>query len=462
MKVPAFIIAGVSSSVGKTVITLGIMEALRKRGVTVQPFKAGPDYIDAAFHTAALKRPSYNLDTWMMGPDGVKKTFRRRSQGADISVIEGVMGLFDGYDGGSDEGSTAHLAKLLKIPVILVVNAEKTARSIGAIVKGFQDFDKSVCVKWVIFNRVASPRHLKILADSLADNPVKILGYIPQDEKFSLPHRHLGLVTHGDLRKGEWKRFIKKAADVVDKNIDLESLMDKGQARILPARNPRPPFRPESSGNTAKKTRIAVALDNAFCFYYRENLDILERSGAELVFFSPIKDKRLPAGIGGIYIGGGYPELYAGALESNISLRREVKRLAQAGQPVFAECGGLMYLGSALKGKDGSNFAMAGVFPWTARMLPKRKALGYREVKALEGCPFLKKGASLKGHEFHYSELLKEPPAGVRRVFKVVSGQREESYEGYLYRNTLASYVHIHFASNPAFAEGFVELCKGA
>ncbi len=451
----AFIVAGTNSSAGKTVLTLALMGALRRRGLVVQPFKAGPDYIDPGHHRALLKRPSYNLDTWMMGERGVARTFGRQMCGADVGVVEGVMGLFDGKDGVSDEGSTAHITKILKIPVLLVVNAEKTARSAGAAVLGFESYDPDVRIKWVVFNRVGSDRHFRILKDSIQKGPkgskVSVLGYLPKDDELTMPERHLGLTTAGDMGTGVWRRFVRKAVTLVERSVDIDGLIGSLPTVRVKAEPVKKP--------SGKAVRVAVALDRAFCFYYEENLDVLRSFGAETVFFSPIKDKKLPAGVDGVYIGGGYPELYAKELEANGELREEILRKAKEGMPVFAECGGLMYLGKRIE-TEGRAFKAAGLFPWTSRMLKKRKALGYREVRLTGDSPFASKGA-VRGHEFHYSEISKVP-SGIKRGFIFTTAAGTEVAEGYTFKNTLASYVHLHFASNPSFAEGFVKRCAGS
>ncbi|MBI5492692.1 MAG: cobyrinate a,c-diamide synthase [Deltaproteobacteria bacterium] len=445
----AFIIAGTNSGVGKTVITLGIMEALRRRGATVQPFKAGPDYIDPGYHAALLKRPSYNLDTWMMGREAVRKTFSEKMDGASIGVIEGVMGLFDG-NGPSEEGSTAHLSKVLKVPVLLVIDSSKASRSIGAVIKGFKEFDRGVDIRWAVFNRVGSQRHFEIIKSSIpAKSGIKTLGYIPRDAGLTIPERHLGLMTQGEFKTGGWERLVKKASSIVEENIDLGPLL-KGM---------RPPRPVKTKKRDSEKTvKIAVALDDAFSFYYRENLEILEGLGAELVFFSPLKDRRLPEGASGVYIGGGYPELHAERLARNSSLRDEIRALARKGMPIFAECGGLMYLGEKMRDSTGRSFEGVGLFPWETEMMGSRAALGYREVTIRRGCPFIKEGSVLKGHEYHYSKISKALP-GIKKVFTIKKGGAG-SPEGFLYKNALATYIHIHFASNPAFAPGFVRLCE--
>lgn len=445
----AFIVAGTNSGAGKTVLTLGLMGELKRRGLSVQPFKAGPDYIDPGHHRALLKRPSYNLDTWMMGKEGVLKTFSRAMSGADIGVIEGVMGLYDGRDGVSEEGSTAHLSKIINSPVLLVVNAEKTARSAGAVIKGFESYDPRVKIRWVVFNRVGSARHYGILKDSIPKGSgARVIGYLPKDADLSMPERHLGLTTAGDLDRAEWKRFVKKASSIVRKHIDVDSLLGS-----------MPLVKTLSVPDVKKQkpsVRVAVALDRAFCFYYEENLDVLESSGAEVVFFSPLNDRKLPEGTCGVYLGGGYPELYAKELSANRALKSEILKKAKEGMPVYAECGGLMYLGGAID-DDGRLRKTVGLFPWTSRMLKKRKALGYREVRFTDDCPFVKTG-SIRGHEFHYSEITRVP-AKVKRAFRFTTPAGVEAGEGYTLKNALASYMHLHFSGNTAFAEGFIGRC---
>jgi len=441
--IPAFVVSGTSSGSGKTLVALGMMEALRRRGLTVQPFKAGPDYIDPGLHSLLLGRPSYNLDTWMMGVKGVRATFAAASSESDCAVVEGVMGLFDGRGGSNGAGSTAHLSKALGLPVVLVANAEKAAQSMGAVIKGFETYDASVDLKWVVFNKVGSERHEKILRDCVRGSKVKVLGCIPRDASLTLESRHLGLLTAGDMGSS-WKEFVKSAGDVIEASIDLDALL-----RSKTILNAGPLYTADPA-----RVRIAVAMDRAFSFYYQENLDILRDSGAELVPFSPLSDKVLPERIGGIYIGGGYPELHAKALEDNRLLRDEIRQAALRGMPVYAECGGLMYMGKAIE-HEGKVCRMAGVFPWTTRLLPKRKALGYREAALTENCPFLKKG-KIRGHEFHYSEM--SGNTGTGTAYRVSGGDNDE--EGFVYRNALASYIHLHFASNPAFAAGFIKISE--
>ncbi|MFQ5736400.1 MAG: cobyrinate a,c-diamide synthase [Thermodesulfobacteriota bacterium] len=450
------VIAAPASSSGKTVVALGLMEALRRRGLCVQPFKAGPDYIDPGLHAALLGRPSYNLDTWMMGTQAVVKTFSRKAAVSDVSVVEGVMGLFDGRDGRSEEGSTAHLAKTLGLPVLLVVNAEKAARSVGAVIKGFTEFDPGVEIRWVVFNRVASPRHYAMLRDSVPKgSKVRVLGCLPKDPSLCVPERHLGLFTASTLKRARWDEFVDRSGSIVEECVDIDALLKGAPALRLAA--------PPEKSPAPAGPRIAVARDRAFCFYYEENFDILRSLGAVPVPFSPMRDRRLPDGVGGVYIGGGYPELFASALERNVSMREDIKRAASGGLPVLAECGGLMYLGRSIEDARGRVRAGAGVFPWASRMSDKRAALGYREVVVQRGCPLFEQGGRVRGHEFHYS-VIPDPPARIKRAFTVrpAGAEKEGRAEGYMRANTLASYVHIHFASNPAFAGGFVRACEAA
>lgn len=452
-----FVVAGTKSGVGKTCVTLGLMEALQRRGLKVQPFKAGPDYIDPGLHASVCKVPSYNLDTWMMGASGVKKTFARvmahgTDGGADVGVVEGVMGLFDGRHvsgRATVEGSTAHLAKTLGLPVILVVDASSMAQSVAALVEGFLSFDRQVKFLGVVFNNVASPRHRKIIEQAVRKRRVKVLGIIAKDAGLKLPDRHLGLVSREHIADKEWRAFIRRAGRVMEERLDIDYILKAmGKRKSLKA----PPVKPVLKGTGPV---IAVARDAAFSFCYQENLDILEGFGARLAYFSPLKDKKLPKGTQGIYLIGGYPELFARELSKNTKMIDEIKTASKY-MPIFAECGGLIYLGKRLKGLDGEIFDMAGVFPWTVKMYTKRTALGYCEVRATEGCPFLKRGAYVLGHEYHYSAITGKPPARIARSFAL----NDNSLEGFTLNKTLATYIHLHFASNLDFARGFVRVCR--
>lgn len=447
MQKSAFIIGGVSSSAGKTTVTLALMAALRKKGLSVQPFKAGPDYIDPSHHTALCGRDSYNLDTWMMGKEAVRSTFSRRMRDADVSVIEGVMGLFDGRGALDEEGSTAHLAKTLGLPVVLVVDAAGMAASAAAVVRGFENFDPELKLAGVIFNKVGSAGHFALLKEAVEKScRARVLGYVHKNVDVTIPERHLGL-----FMAGEQSATYESLAGLVEETVDLDALLRCSHMSEEEVLFETPELRQEP-------VTIAVARDEAFCFYYRESFDLLEQFGARLVFFSPLRDKALPEGTKGIYLGGGYPELYAERLMNNGAMRESIRKAADENMPVYAECGGLMYLGKSLIDLESKQFEMTGLFPWVSEMLLTRMFLGYREVKVLSDSPFLKKGEIIRGHEFHYSQIKAMESVDQCYLHEGSSGTSKK--EGYLYKNCLASYVHLHFASNPRFPEEFVRKCR--
>lgn len=442
-------IAAPASGCGKTTITLALLAALSRRGLRVAPFKVGPDFIDPGHHARACGRISRNLDGWMCGEQWVRKTFDQGCAGAELALIEGVMGLFDGAAGDSEVGSSAEVAKWLGSPVLLVIDARAQARSAAAVLQGFANFDPQLQVAGVIFNRVGSPGHAEMLREAVASVPglPPVLGCLPRSEELALPERHLGLVTAEDA--GCEDAFFARLADWIERHVDLEALLVMA-AQAPEAPSPPAPLPPgEGLG-----VRLAVARDAAFCFYYPDNLELLEAAGAELVFFSPLADEQLPAAIDGLYLGGGYPELHAASLAANVGLRRQIHAAATAGLPVYAECGGFMYLSEAI-----NELPMVGVFPARARMLPRRRALGYREVTLSAASPLGPAGARARGHEFHYSEL--ELPDSVPRCYQLTRRQGETvGSEGYRIGNVLGSYVHLHFGSNPQLAENFVNFCR--
>ncbi|WP_432821547.1 cobyrinate a,c-diamide synthase [Trichloromonas sp.] len=441
------VIAAPSSGCGKTTVTLGLLAALRRRGLAVAPFKVGPDFIDPGHHAAACGRISRNLDGWMCGEKPVREIFARGCGGAELAVIEGVMGLFDGASGESEEGSTAEVAKWLGGKVVLVVDARSQARSAAALIKGFVEFDPQLQFAGIVFNRVGSPRHEELLRQAVASVPglPPVLGCLPRDAELALPERHLGLVTAGDA--GCDAEFFERLADCIEDHVDLDVLLRMREESALPRAQQAAPLRCSS------RVRIAVARDQAFCFYYPDNLERLEAAGAELVYFSPLRDSALPEGIDGLYLGGGYPELHAEKLAANDALLAQIRTQAVAGLPVYAECGGFMLLAESI-----DTHLMSGVFPAAARMLPRRKALGYREVRLAADSPLGPAGTLARGHEFHYSEL--EMPAAVPRLYQMSRrGGVDLGTEGFRVHNVLGSYVHLHFASNPQVSKHFVEFC---
>ncbi len=454
-----FLIAGTHSGVGKTTVTLAILEALTRRGMTVQPFKVGPDYLDPTFHRVATGRPSRNLDGWMMGRSEVLKSFARASSDADFSVIEGVMGLFDGFRGRSEEGSSAQIAKWLCMPVILVIDAGGLARTAAALVRGCQALDPELKIGGVLFNRIGSKNHLDILREAVESTcGVPVLGGFPKEEGIALPERHLGLVRAAESLTPSIRG---RLAEMAEAFLNLDEIV-----KMEYAIKERPLFLSEREGERQVRCRIGVALDAAFHFYYQDNLDLLEKAGAGLVFFSPLNEVEIPAGLDGLYFGGGYPEVYAEGLSRNRTMAESIRRFSARGGPIYAECGGLMYLASRIETVEGNSFPLVGLLPGQVRMGRKLKALGYREVEAEEECLLLEKGERVRGHEFHYSEWAADSPdypAGqLRRPYRLFRGGEPFEYreEGFSDDHLLASYVHLHFASNPAIAKRWVFLCE--
>ncbi len=454
-----FVIAGTQSGVGKTTLTLGLLAALRKRGLSVQPFKIGPDFIDPGYHTVVTGVPSRNLDGWMLSRAYNTTVFNRSLRGYDVGVVEGMMGLFDGYDGKSEAGSTAEVAKWLGLPVLLVVDASAMARSVAAIVHGFQHFDPELNVAGVIFNKIGGPEHLRYLEEAVRDVPRStVLGGLPADETITLPERHLGLITREERPVSAGQ--IDRLARVIEDHLDLSSLL---HLSTLP-RLPTPDLQVQSARRIPlpdSLVRFGIARDEAFCFYYPDNLELLEQAGATLVFFSPLHDSHLPPDLHGLYLGGGYPEVHAQTLAANTTMRQEMKDFIRDGRTVYAECGGLMYLTQGIQDVEGHDFPMVGVYPTVVRMQSRLRALGYAEV-AIPPTKDLFPAMRVRGHEFHYSELV--PDLACKQtwtLYQVCQRAAEVTRpEGYVYQRCLASYIHLHFGSNPAFAQQLVRLAS--
>ncbi|WP_319777306.1 cobyrinate a,c-diamide synthase [Maridesulfovibrio sp.] len=446
--IKGFIVAGTHSGCGKTSVTLGLMAALSSRGIRVQPFKTGPDFIDPGHHTRAAGRPCHNLDGWMLSGKTLRDIFSRYAQDADACIVEGVMGLYDGYSALDETGSTAHLSKELNLPVILVVDAGSMARSAAALVQGFCNFDPETPVAGVIFNRVGSSNHALILEEAISLTDVPLLGCLPRRQEIATPSRHLGLVTPEHLEDLDSK--YKNLADWVEENLDLEQIIE-----ALPDIPVQPRF---DEVPMIPRTRIGVAQDDAFSFYYEENLRLLREAGAELVPFSPIEDKDLPENISGLYFGGGYPELAAFDLAQNTKLRRAIADFSAAGHPVYAECGGFMYLMESIS-KDDRVFPMCGIFPVRCSMQSRFQSLGYREVELSQPTILGPEGTIIRGHEFHYSAL-EEMEKIQQKSYRVTCKNNISASEGFIANeNTLGSYIHLHFASNPQVAKNFVNAC---
>ncbi len=449
------IVAGTHSGCGKTLTSLALMAALVRRGLVVQAFKVGPDFIDPGHHAAVTGRPSHTLDGWMTGRKAVQDIFLRHTVHAavrpDVAVVEGVMGLYDGASGSGDAGSTAEIAKWLDAPVLLVADARSMARSAAALVSGYTAFDDALTFAGVVFNRVGSENHRALLAESMATYcpSVRLAGCLPRDEALSVPSRHLGLMTADDHPLAAPR--LEGMANWVEGGVDVPGLLS-----LLPSLHPGLPEEPRER---PVRARIGVARDAAFCFYYEDNLRLLQEAGAELCFFSPLADAELPAGLDGLYLGGGYPELHARQLAGNIEMRHAVREFSESGRPVYAECGGFMYLMRELRTAEGETVPMCGCFAMRCRMDERFRALGYREVNTMAPSILGPAWTVARGHEFHYSYVAEQDPSALA-VYKV-KDRRDwlGQSEGFVHRNTLGSYVHLHFASNPAVAEAFVEAC---
>jgi cobyrinic acid a,c-diamide synthase len=458
------VIAGTHSGVGKTTLVAGLIAALRRRGWAVQPFKVGPDYIDPTYHSLAAGRPCRNLDAWMMAPERMQALFEHVMRDAEFAAIEGVMGVYDGVGYRDDTGSTADVAKRLDAPVVLILDAGRMARSAGAMALGYQQFDPRLRLAGFIVNRAGSEHHGRGVAEAIeAATGLPVFGVVPRSEALSLPERHLGLLPTQEHSQAE--AFVAAATEMAERRLDLDRLLRLGDfsAPVPRGREGLGVRRKPTGCNpwawTADGPVIAVARDEAFQFTYEENLELLKAAGAAIVFFSPIHDAELPADTAGIVLSGGFPEVHAPALAANRSIQDAICQAAQRHVPIYAECGGLMYLTTAVVAADGETHTMVGLLPGRAIMTGKL-TLGYRIAQAAADSWLLRKGETLRGHEFHYScwdnrpELL--PPAYHLR------SPREEGTtwpEGAQCGNIFASYVHLHFWSKPELAERFVAAC---
>jgi len=451
-RIPTLVIAGVSSGVGKTTVTLGILEALRRRGLTVQGFKVGPDFIDPGFHALATGRPAYNLDGWMCGHDHAVAAVARHAADADLALVEGVMGCFDGLEGASEVGSTAEIAKWLGAPVVLVLDAGAVARSAAAVLLGFERFDPDVELAGVIFNRAGGAVHRQSLRDAVAQScKSRVLGALPHERALVLPERHLGLVTAAE---GGYAAALRgRLTELIEQHLDVDALLGAARSRVE--------RRPADPGVPARRTAavtIAVARDEAFQFYYRENLEVLEEAGARIVYWSPLSDGALPEA-DGLYLGGGYPELHGSTLSANGAMRRQVRGFAESGRPLYAECGGLMYLAESLTDPEGATWPMVGLLAASTRTERDGLTIGYREVEITAPSPLGPAGTRGRGHEFHRSTLGALSDS-VARVYSISDGRGgAPRAEGFTVGRALMSYVHLHFGSNPALARSFVSAC---
>ncbi|MEW6582554.1 MAG: cobyrinate a,c-diamide synthase [Actinomycetota bacterium] len=443
--IPRIIVAGTSSGCGKTTVASGLLAALRARGRAVQGFKVGPDFIDPGYHALATGRPGRNLDAFLSGPDLIAPLFAHGAAGAEIAVIEGVMGLFDGVSGRGELASTAHVAKLLRAPVLLVVDAAAMARSVAAIVHGYRDLDRDVPVAGVVLNRVGSDWHEELLREALAPIGLPVVGALRRDDRVTVPERHLGLVPVAE-RASQARAALDALAALVAERLDLDAV------EALAAAAPPLDVEPWSPGE-ARPARavVAVAGGPAFGFRYQENLELLRAAGSEVVDVDPLVDEALPAGCGALVLPGGFPETHAEGLSANAALRAQVAAFARAGRPMLAECGGLLYLCAELDG-----LPMCGVLPATGAM-SGRLTLGYREATAATASAVWREGEAVRGHEFHHSAVT--PVAGAAPAWRLEARGRSRE-EGFVAGGVHASYLHTQWAATPAVAERLVEAAE--
>lgn len=443
-KLHAFILAGTGSGCGKTTVTLGLLSLLKRRGMRVQPCKVGPDYLDTGWHTAVCGSASRNLDSFMLPEPVLNALFCEHMQQADVAVIEGVMGLYDGYGTDPNYCSTAAMAKQLGCPVILLVDGKAVSTSIAATVMGFQHFDPDLNIAGVIVNRVNSETHYQLLKTAIERYcSLPVLGYVPGVEGVALPERHLGLITAREsvVNQQPWQDF----ADTLERTLDIDALLSLSQLTALPA--DEWPALPDPQAG--KGLTVAIADDEAFNFYYPDNIKLLERTGVTMTRFSPLHDSTLPE-CQMIWLGGGYPELHATALAANTPMLAQMRAAHQRGVAIYAECGGLMYLGSTLEDASGEIHRMVDVIPGHSKMGKRLTRFGYCEAQAREQTLLAAAGEVLRGHEFHYSDFLPENPA-VMACRKVRDGKTLQEWSGgWQVGNTFASYLHVHFAQRPA------------
>lgn len=447
-------VSGTETGVGKTTVALAIMAALRQRGLEVQPLKCGPDFLDTGHHTRMCGRAARNLDTWMLSDEANRLVLQNSASGADIVVAEGMMGLFDGESGKSEIGSSAEIAKLLRLPVVLVVDASKSARSVAALVLGFERFDTNLPLAGVILNRVAGEFHYEMLRDAIESScKTEILGWLPLERSITIPERNLGL--HGAFEQSTESQTTMREtlAKIADQRLNLDKLLGLKCELELHEFTPR-----LTATHPRDGIRIGVPSDAAFSFYYEDNMDLLRERGAEIVQFSPLYDSSLPPNLDSLYFGGGYPELYAEQLSSNREMLQQVRAFAVSGKPVYAECGGLVYLSENLN-VDNRSFEMAGVLPLSIAMTEKLVQFGYSTVTLIENCLLGCKGTMIRGQSFHYSQITSQGKINKSYMVRYSLSGNEE-FEGFRKENVLATYIHLHFRANLAVADNFVAMIR--
>ena len=447
----SIIIAGDRSGTGKTTVTLALLAALRKKNQAVQSFKVGPDYIDPMFHAAVTGRSCYNLDPILTSEAYVRQSYSEHCANAQSGVVEGVMGLFDGATGIDDTGSTAHVARLLGMPVLLVIDCARMARSLAALVHGYKTFDPQINIAGVVLNRVGSDRHLELISEALSAIDMPIVGVFRRESDIQLPSRHLGLVPTEEV--DQFQQIALRLADLGERCFDWTWL-----DRHLAVEK----VQPVSEKTATKQVRIAIARDEAFSFYYPDNLEALQAEGAELIYWSPLRDEHLPDA-DGLYFGGGFPEVFASSLSQNQAALRAVRQAIGQNMPTYAECGGLMYLSQLLTDFEGHSWPMVGAIPQAVKM-DNKLTLGYRRAIAKENGPLLEKNQSVIGHEFHKSHIVESKnrsayASSAYEIKKYWSQTVRTKAEGYISLNMQASYVHLNWSHRPEIAKRFVQKC---
>jgi len=440
------IVSGTHTSVGKSSFSIGLMRLLERKGLTIQPFKIGPDYIDPGHHSRACGRPSYNLDTWMCSPNYTKALFNEVMRPGRTAVIEGVMGLFDGAFSKKEKGTTGEIAKLLSLPIILLVDGSTSARSIAALVKGFTEFDADLNFLGIVANRVNHDRHAKLIGDAISHyTSIKFLGHLPYDSKLSIPERHLGLTQGLEQTDKLYERW----ADHLDEYINLNYILRNIKKRVSNSTNPRTSH--HMRWGTSPKSisySVGIAKDESFQFIYQDTLDLIRHFGGDIKFFSPVNDSHLPNNVDWLYFPGGYPELKLQKLAQNRTLRSEIKRFGESGKVIIAECGGMMYLGKSIINETGESFPMVGLFNFSTTLQNKSMTLGYRRLKYKDAVKEVKTQI-LKGHEFHYSRLANNREKPI--MTQAISRKEQDIQDGFRHKNCLATYTHIYWASSKAW-----------
>jgi cobyrinic acid a,c-diamide synthase len=456
VRTPRLVIAGTASNVGKTILTAGLIAAFKARGLTVQSFKVGPDYIDAAYLAHVSGRPCRNLDSWMLGEGALRQVLAQGALGADLALVEGMLGLFDGR-GGSTDGSTADVARIIKAPVLLVIDVGDMTESAAAVALGFKSYAESPRIAGVLLNNVRSDAHRRRAEDAIWDMAkLPVLGALRAMPQLDIPQRERGLLPVTENK--EWDRMIGVLAETIDRDVDLDLLLRIANKAELVPLVPKKLF--QGKPDAGRTVRLAVAYDDAFNFYYPENLELLEEHGAEIVPFSPLEDEHMPQDAAGLYLGGGFPEVFVEPLAKNRSMAESIQRAYRSGVPIYAECGGLMYLGRSLRTDSGIKYSMAGVIPVDVEMDGEIHRFGYRQILTLEDSILSPRGQFYRGHEFHWSRITGHN-GDLKPAYQMQNAEGDViGYEGFVAPNLLASYVHLHFGQNPLLVDKFVQHCR--